>query len=79
MRAYVFADDSNDEQVMTLYEAGTGGRCAVGFLTHHFTWIPCIHDKHRLAWRGTSSSSSIPFRFFSYPFPAQLTRLALLT
>ena len=69
MRAYVFADDSNDEQVMALYDAGTGELRIVGFLTRHFSWAPCIHDKHRLAWHGTSSESSVPFRFFPTHFP----------
>ena len=44
MRAYVFVDESNDEQVMILYEAGTRELRAVGFPTRHFSWVPCIHD-----------------------------------
>ena len=82
MRAFIFVDDSNDEQVMTVYEVGTGELRAVGFTMRHFTCLPCIYDKHRLAWRGTSSESSIPVRFFPTLFPqcqAQLTRLAILT
>ena len=70
MRAYVFVDDSN-EQVMTLYKAGTGELRAVGFLMRHFTWVPCIHNKHRLAWRGVARRPSrrSQFAFFLTLFP----------
>jgi hypothetical protein len=35
MPAYVFVDDSNDEQATTLYETGTGELRALGFPTRH--------------------------------------------
>ena len=43
MRVYEFVDDINDKQVVTLHEAGTGELRAVGLLTRHFSWVPCIY------------------------------------
>ncbi len=40
MQAYVFVDDSNDEQAATLHETGTGELRAPGFLTRHSRQTP---------------------------------------
>jgi hypothetical protein len=35
MRAYVFVDDSNDEQAPTPHKTGTGEHCVLSFLARH--------------------------------------------
>jgi hypothetical protein len=41
--AYVFVDDSNDEQATTLHETDTGKLRAPGFLTRH---LGPVHSGH---------------------------------
>jgi hypothetical protein len=51
MGAYLFFDDSNDEQATTLHETGPGEPRALGFLTCHLGSRRFTTD---IAWRGVA-------------------------
>ena len=59
MRAYVFVDDSNDEQTTIPHETDTGELCALE--KKRVPSIPCIHDRHRSARRSPWPSIVIRF------------------
>ena len=67
MRAYVFVDGSNDEQVMALYDAGTGELRIVGFLTCHLVGPHAF--MRNTVWHGVARRPSRQSRFaFFLPF-----------
>jgi hypothetical protein len=59
MRAYVFVDDSNDEQATIPHETDTGELRALE--KKRVDSIMCIHDRHRSAWRSPWPSIVIRF------------------